>query len=400
MVRRNDRLKKLQSSYLFFEIARRKEAFLKNNPSASLINLGIGDTTLPLPKVIAESMSRAAENLSSSAGYSGYGPATGRADLRQKISEVIYGSSINPDEIFISDGSKCDIGRLQLLFGPNVRIAVQDPAYPAYVDGSLLQGVSEILYMQCTPENDFFPHLDFTKSPDIIYFCSPNNPTGKAATRSQLERLVTYAIDNQAIIVFDSAYSGYIQDPDIPRSIFEIPQAKNCAIETGSFSKLAGFTGVRLGWTVVPKELLYSDLKPLHQDWIRVFSTIFNGASNIAQEGGLSVLSDEGLKEIKKLVKNYMNGAAKLFNALSSQGSEVYGGINCPYLWVRYPLEKSWDMFQILLDECGIISTPGAGFGPSGEGFIRFSAFAPPEAIDRAIHTLSNLQLRQLVNSD
>ncbi len=336
MLKRNANFLNLPSTYLFYEIAQRKQKFLDEHPGVNLVNLGIGDTTLPIPEMVAEAMSKAAKELGTTRGYSGYGPAAGSQELREKISEIIYKGRVKPEEVFISDGSKCDIGRLQTLFGPGVSIAVQDPAYPAYVDGSLIHGVGEITYLPCRPENDFFPDLTGAENADLIYFCSPNNPTGNVATKEQLKKLTTFAIDQGSLIIFDSAYSEFIQNPDLPRSIFEIDGAKKCAIEIGSFSKLAGFTGVRLGWTVVPKELQYTDGSPVYSDWLRVVSTIFNGASNIAQAGGLAILSKEGRPAVDDLIRIYMSGAKKLLAVLQDQGAEVYGGTDCPYLWVRF----------------------------------------------------------------
>jgi LL-diaminopimelate aminotransferase len=391
MIKRNEYLSRLHSSYLFYEIAQRKQKFISENPGVDLVNLGIGDTTLPIPATVSEAMAEAAKKLGTPEGYSGYGPASGSEELRERISREIYRGRVDPDEIFISDGSKCDIGRLQTLFGPNAKIAVQDPTYPAYVDGSLIHGVCDISYMPCVPGNDFFPDLNQAKGSDLIYFCSPNNPTGNVASKQQLEALAAFAQKQQSIIIFDSAYSGFIQNSDLPRSIFEIPGAEKCAIETGSFSKLAGFTGVRLGWTVVPKELQYSDGSHVYPDWVRVVSTIFNGPSNVAQAGGLALLSPEGKKEAKSLISVYMAGARKLLHSLSGQGGEVYGGADCPYIWVRFPGQDSWKVFQNLLEECRIVTVPGAGFGPSGEGFVRFSAFAKPADIDRALINLTGL---------
>jgi len=389
MVAKNENFSRLQGSYLFTQIAQKKSEFLKNNPNVSLINLGIGDTTLPLPKFISEKLAAAALSLGTEEGYSGYGPAEGDPTLRQKISEVLYHGRVNADEIFISDGSKCDIGRLQVLFGKDVSIAVQDPTYPVYVDGTLLQGVNQpIVTMPCTPENNFFPDLSTLPRTDLIYFCSPNNPTGSVATKDQLKQLVDFAKGNQSVIIFDSAYAGFIQDPDLPRSIFEIEGADEVAIETGSFSKIAGFTGIRLGWTVVPKKLQYQDGSPIRDAWLRTISTIYNGACNIAQAGGLAVLEGEGQKCIKELIAQYMNGAHQLLAALKKAGYEVYGGANAPYLWVRYKNQDSWTSFQELLEKSHIVSTPGSGFGISGEGFVRFSAFANSQTMDSAVHML------------
>lgn len=393
MVAKNTNFSRLAPSYLFSQIEQKKAEFLQKNPELSLINLGIGDTTSPLPQVIAASMAEAAMKLATEEGYRGYGSVAGYTLLREKISEVIYQKRVTSDEVFVSDGSKCDIGRLQILFGQEVSIAVQDPTYPVYVDGTLLMGGGHpIVTMPCLPENDFFPDLSKLLRTELIYFCSPNNPTGSVATHAQLKVLVDFAKQNNSIIIFDSAYSGFIQDPNLPRSIYEIDGAKEVAIETGSFSKIAGFTGVRLGWTVVPKELKFSDKSSICDAWVRTISTIYNGPSNIVQAGGLAVLDKEGQEAVKVLIQKYMAGAHRLLSALD--GYEVYGGKNSPYLWVRYPGKDSWTSFQRLLEESHIISTPGSGFGPSGEGFIRFSAFARPDTIDKAIHNLTSRSLQ------
>lgn len=375
MIKRNKNLAKLTSGYLFPEIYKRKIKFLADHPHAHLISLGVGDTTEPIPPFITNAMSQTSTQLSTHSGYTGYGPEEGQQDLRQQIAYKIYQNNLKPDEIFVSDGACCDIGRLQMLFGPHVSVAIQDPSYPAYVDGSIMQGVNDIVFMPCIPENDFFPDLENVRKTDIIYFCSPNNPTGAAATQTQLKRLVDFAKANQSIIVFDAAYAFFVQDPQLPRSIFEIEGAKEVAIEIGSFSKIAGFTGVRLGWTAVPKELKYEDGTLVNQDWYRLLSTIFNGASNIAQSGGMAVLDEIGWQETEKLTKFYLENAQIIKAALQQQSLEVYGGDHTPYLWTRFKNRKSWDVFQELLETFHIVTTPGSGFGPSGEGFIRFSAF-------------------------
>lgn len=374
-MKRNPNLSMLKSAYLFPEINSRKRQFLSQHPNALLISLGIGDTTEPITQSIAHSLGKASANLGTPEGYSGYGPEQGITALREKIASKIYSGLIQSDEVFVSDGAKCDLGRLQMLFGNDISIAVQDPAYPVYIEGSIIQGVKEILYMPCRPENQFFPNLDTQPRTDLIYFCSPNNPTGAVATRAQLEKLVKFAESNRSIIIFDSAYASYIQDPLIPKSIFEIEGAKNVAIEIGSFSKLAGFTGVRLGWSVIPEALKYDDGKSVKADWNRLTSTIFNGASNIAQAGGCAVLEESGLKEIKSLTAYYLENAHILKSTLEELGHKVFGGVNAPYLWVRFKGQKSWDTFQHLLDQFHLITTPGSGFGPAGEEYIRFTAF-------------------------
>ncbi len=376
-MKRNPCFSKLSASYLFKEVRRRRKEFIEKNPDAKLISLGIGDTTEALPEVISEAFSEAASKLSTPQGYSGYGPEQGESAFREKLSEKIYGGKVAPDEIFVSDGAKCDIGRLQWLFGGDITISVQDPAYPVYVDGSKLANVKKIISLPCTPENGFFCDL---KEADLHYFSSPNNPTGAVLTHNQLEKIVNFALENGSLILFDAAYAHYIRDPSYPRSIYEIPEAKKCAIEVGSFSKLAGFSGVRLGWTVVPESLKYSDGTSIRSDWNRVVTTIFNGASRLSQAGGIAVL--DNLPLIEKTILFYLENAALLKEALSSY--DVYGGENSPYLWVRVKGKNSWETFQEFLEKFHIITTPGSGFGACGEGFLRLSAFGSRSSIQEA----------------
>lgn len=380
----------IKSNYLFPEINLRKRQFLGQNPGVTLISLGVGDTTEPIPHMIAQALMGAAKDLGTLDGYSGYGPEQGISALRKKIASKIYCHAIEEEEVFISDGAKCDLGRLQMLFGSNISIAVQDPSYPVYIDGSLIQGVKEVITMPCRPENDFFPDLANTPRTDLIYFCSPNNPTGATATRQQLTQLVAFAKANHSIIIFDSAYANFIKDPTLPRSIYEIEGAKQVAIEINSFSKLAGFTGIRLGWTVVPDELKYEDGFPVKADWNRLTTTIFNGASNIAQLGGCAVLEEEGLKNINEITSFYLENAGILKLALEELGYEVFGGVNAPYLWVRFKEQNSWDVFQRLLEQCHLVTIPGSGFGIEGESFIRFSAFNKRNHILLAVDRLKN----------
>ena len=356
---------KLSDNYLFPEINKRRRAFEEANPYAHVISLSIGDTTLPIPEEITEAMAKAARDLSTSQGYRGYGPEAGDAALRTALAERL--PNISPDEVFISDGAKCDIGRLLFLFERPLSVAVQDPSYPVYVDSNLLLG-NTVHTLPCTPENNFFPNLSNLPDIDLIYICSPNNPTGAVATHAQLRNLVEVAHAQNALIIYDSAYAGFIQDPTLPRSIYEIEGAHSVAIEVSSFSKLIGFTGVRLGWSIVPKAL-----GPLHKRWKRVVSTIFNGASCIAQAGGLAALHSD---KIEKQVAYYMENARILKESLL--GPTIYGGENAPYLWCDFG-QDSWQLFQQLLEEAHLVTTPGAGFGPSGEGFLRLSAFATRE---------------------
>ncbi|KAK8626616.1 hypothetical protein V6N13_134252 [Hibiscus sabdariffa] len=401
-VSRNANISKLQAGYLFPEVARRRAAHLLKYPNAQVISLGIGDTTEPIPDVITSAMAKRSHGLSTLEGYSGYGAEQGEKALRAALASTFYGNlGIEEDDIFVSDGAKCDISRLQVVFGSNVTMAVQDPSYPAYVDSSVIMGqtgqfqkdvekYADIEYMRCTPENGFFPDLSTVARTDIIFFCSPNNPTGAAATRDQLTRLVKFAKDNGSIIVYDSAYALYISD-DKPRSIFEIPGAKEVAIETASFSKYAGFTGVRLGWTVVPKQLLFSDGFPVAKDFNRIVCTCFNGASNISQAGGLACLSPEGLEAMQEVIGFYKENTKIIVETFNSLGFKVYGGQNAPYVWVHFPGRNSWDVFSEILEKTHIVTTPGSGFGPGGEGFIRVSAFGHRENVLEACRRFKQL---------
>lgn len=390
MVKRNPNLAKLQSGYLFPQINKRKREFLAQHPSARLISLGIGDTTEPLSQHITAALTQGAIKLGTRAGYVGYGPEQGQAELRQQIATVCYGGRIKAEEVFVSDGAKCDLGRLQLLFGGQARIAIQDPAYPVYVDGSIMHGVSHIQFLPCLPENGFFPDLNAAKGADLLYFCSPNNPTGAVATKEQLKALVAFAKANRSIIIYDAAYAAYIQDVQLPCTIYEIEGAREVALEINSFSKIAGFTGVRLGWTVVPEELRFEDGTAVKQDWTRVMTTIFNGASTIAQQGGLGVLDPVGQQEIGQLVNFYMDNARLIRSALQTKGFEVFGGDNAPYLWVRFKGRNAWDVFQEWLEHLHLVTTPGAGFGPSGQEFLRLTAFGHREHILEAVERIVN----------
>lgn len=388
MTKRNPHMMRLSANYLFPEINQRKKQFLVQHPHATLISLGIGDTTEPIPPYITQALTHGASKLSTVKGYTGYGPEQGELSLREQIASKLYHGRIKADDVFISDGAKCDLGRIQMLFGSDVSIAVQDPAYPVYIDGSIIQGVKTIIPMPCNPENNFFPHLDRIPRTDLIYFCSPNNPTGAAATRQQLQALIDFAKHNHSIIIFDSAYANYIQDPTLPKSIFELEGAHEVAIELGSFSKIAGFTGVRLGWSIVPDALKFDDGSSVKADWKRIMSTIFNGASNIAQYGGYAALQKEGIEEIAALTAFYMENTRLIREAMQQLGYEVFGGQNAPYLWVRFKERHSWDVFQEFLEKFHLITTPGIGFGPEGEHFIRLTAFGHREHILNALKRL------------
>jgi len=398
-VARNANMGKLQAGYLFPEIGRRRNAFLADNPDANIISLGIGDTTLPVPEHILNGLQQGVSNLGAKETYTGYGAEQGVGALRNKISEALYGGRISPEEVFVSDGSKCDIGRLQMMFGNEVTSAVQDPSYPVYVDTSVIMGQTSqmnmdskqyegIVYMPCNPENGFFPDLEAAPQADIVYFCSPNNPTGAAATREQLTQLVAWARERGSIIVFDAAYAPFIRSENVPKSIYEIEGAEECAIEVNSLSKYAGFTGVRLGWTIVPKGLKFADGTPVANDYNRVMCTAFNGASNIVQAGALAALDPEGLAEIEKLIDYYMGNAQLLRKTMLDLGYKVHGGTDAPYVFVDLEGKSSWDMFSTILEEAQVVTIPGAGFGPGGEGFLRLSAFAPREACEDACERL------------
>ena len=402
MVKKNPHITKLKEGYLFSEIKKRKQALLKEKPEIKLLSLSIGDTTEAIPPYISKGMKKSIEMLASKETYTGYGPAHGLPILQKKIAEYFYKGLAKEDEVYISDGAKCDLGRLQLLFGNDVSVAIQDPAYPAYVDIAVIMGLSKdynhsrkrydgIIYMPCYAENGFFPDLSSTPRTDLIIFCSPNNPTGAVATRKQLENLVSFAKENKSIIIFDTAYAAFIQDTDLPKSIYEIEGAREVAIEVGSFSKLAGFTGIRLGWTIVPKELLFDDSTPVYQYWSRIHQTYFNSASNIAQNGGVAVLENQGVEEVHSLITHYMENARILQKTLGECRIENYGAKNAPYLWADFRPKKSWEIFEKILQEAHIISMPGLGFGPSGEGFLRFSAFASRKDIIEACSRLKKV---------
>lgn len=394
-VKRNSNFAKLKAGYLFPEIGRRRNAYLEKNPDAKIVSLGIGDTTQPVPDHILNGLLGGVKKLGNKDTYSGYGDGQGEVVLRERIASKLYNNIIKPEEVFVSDGAKCDIARLQIMFGKDVTSAVQDPSYPVYVDTSIIMGQTNeqndntkqydgIVYMACNPENGFFPDIENMPRSDIIYFCSPNNPTGAAATREQLQRLVNHANKEGSIIVFDAAYAPFIRSPGVPKSIYEIEGARTCAIEVNSFSKYAGFTGVRLGWTIVPDELEFSDGTKVKDDYSRIMSTGFNGASNIVQAGGLACLDDEGLAEIDKLIEYYLGNAKLLRDTFIDLGFDVHGGVDAPYVFVSMGGKPSWDIFSEVLEAIEVVTIPGAGFGPGGEGFVRMSAFAPRESCEEA----------------
>lgn len=397
MINRNPYIANIKAGYLFPEIAKRRREFASANPDAKIISLGVGNTTEPILPHITAGLAEGAQKLGTVEGYSGY-QDEGLPALREKISNVFYNGKFGIDEIFISDGAKCDIGRLQLLFGAGVKVAVQDPSYPVYVDGSVLAGAAGgwegtgyagITYLPCTTENNFFPNLDLIPQNSLIYFCSPNNPTGAVATSEQLSALVEAAISKGCVIIFDAAYSEFIRDPSLPKTIFETDKAEQCAIEVNSFSKPAGFTGVRLGWSVVPKALKYAGGESVNADWNRVMGTIFNGASNVAQGGGLAALDDEGLKEMRALTDYYLANAKLIRETLQKLGIHCIGDDNSPYIWAQFPGRDSWEVFTEILEKCQVVTTPGAGFGPAGQGFVRFSAFGHRADVEEACRRIA-----------
>jgi LL-diaminopimelate aminotransferase len=390
----NDHYFKLKAGYLFPEIARRVKEFREENPekSKNAIRCGIGDVTEPLPAAAVEAMHRAVDELSRRESFRGYGPEQGYEFLRETIAQNDYrarGLDVANDEIFVSDGSKCDCGNILDILGADNRIAVMDPVYPVYVDTNVMAGHTGgadpsgnyhgLIYLPCNESNQFVPAVPEEKV-DVIYLCYPNNPTGATATRKQLTAWVEFALASEAIILFDAAYEAYIGDSEIPHSIYEIPGARKCAIEFRSFSKNGGFTGVRCGFTVLPKDVVASthtgEKKSLHPLWHRRFSTKFNSVSYPVQRGAEALYTQEGKEQIRALIAHYLGNASLLGTALRKSGLEVYGGTNAPYLWVKAPAAyNSWQVFDKVLHDIQVVVTPGSGFGAQGEGFFRVSAF-------------------------
>tara|TARA_R110002096_G_scaffold95425_3_gene213948 strand:+ start:3665 stop:4897 length:1233 start_codon:yes stop_codon:yes gene_type:complete len=392
MARINDNYLKLKAGYLFPEIARRVNAFTEANPEAAkkLIRCGIGDVTEPLPEACRKAMHEAVDEQGNRDTFKGYGPEQGYAFLREAIADNAYaGLNVSADEIFVSDGSKCDSGNILDIFGPGNTIAITDPVYPVYVDTNVMVGntgdadesgsYEGLVYMPCTAENDFVPAIPEEKV-DLVYLCYPNNPTGATATKEQLKAWVDYAKKNDAILFYDAAYEAFVTDPDVPRSIYEIEGARDCAIEFRSFSKNGGFTGVRCAYTVVPKELTGKTAdgtdQAIHPLWNRRQSTKFNGASYIVQKGAAAVFSPEGKEQVSALIEHYLGNAKLLREACEAAGLKVFGGVNAPYIWVQCPEGvDSWGMFDRMLEKVNVVITPGAGFGAAGEGYFRISAF-------------------------
>ncbi len=401
----NDNYLKLKAGYLFPEIGRRVKAFTEANPSANVIRLGIGDVTEPLPTAIRDAMHKAVDELGVRETFRGYGPEQGYDFLREAIAKNDFqarGADVSADEIFVSDGSKCDCGNILDIFGPNNTIAVTDPVYPVYVDTNVMAGhtgpanesgeYGNLVYLRGTAANNFVPELP-TQKVDLIYLCYPNNPTGTVATKETLAKWVNYAKENGSIIFFDAAYEAYITDPSIPHSIYEIPGARDVAIEFRSFSKLAGFTGVRCAFTVVPKTLKgrsqAGEEVDLFRLWTRRHTTKFNGVSYITQRGAEAVYSPEGKKQVKTIVDFYLANAKLIRESLSSLGIKVFGGVNAPYVWIKTPGNTtSWQFFDDLLSKANVVGTPGSGFGAAGEGYFRISAFNSRANVEEALRRI------------
>ncbi|MHC5191531.1 MAG: LL-diaminopimelate aminotransferase [Planctomycetota bacterium] len=407
MILVNENFAKLNAGYLFPEIGRRVRAFAADNPDAPIIKLGIGDVTEPLAPAVVDAMHKAVDEMASKDTFHGYDDGgVGYESLRQAIVDndfKVRGADVSIDEIFVSDGAKCDTGNMQEIFGIDNVVAVTDPVYPVYVDTNVMAGrtgdgddsgrYGNIVYMPCTAENNFVPELP-SEPVDMIYLCYPNNPTGAVATKQQLKKWVDYAIENKAIILYDAAYEAFIRDDSIPHSIYEVEGARKVAIEMRSFSKTAGFTGVRCGYSVVPKELVaYTksgvavELNPI---WKRRHCTKFNGVSYITQKGAAAVYSDEGKQQIKKTIDLYMSNADMMRAALTQQGYTVYGGEHAPYVWLHTPEGvDSWAFFDLLLKQANVVGTPGAGFGAAGEGYFRLSAFNDPAKVREAMERIA-----------
>lgn len=404
MFKVNDNYLKLPGSYLFSTIGKKVAAFTAANPDKKIIRLGIGDVTQPLAPAIIDSLHKAVDEMGQAETFHGYAPDLGYEFLRSAIVKndyEAYGCDIKIDEVFISDGAKCDSGNIQEIFSLDNKIAVCDPVYPVYVDSNVMAGRtgsydtntevwSDVIYMPCKAENDFAPELP-TETPDIIYLCFPNNPTGSTITKEQLQVWVDYANKVGAVIIYDAAYEAYISEEDVPHTIYQCEGAKTCAIELKSFSKNAGFTGVRLGYTVIPKELKCGDVS-LNALWARRHGTKYNGAPYIVQRAGESVYSEAGKAQLKQQVAYYMNNAKTIREGLASAGYTVSGGVNAPYIWLKTPeTMTSWEFFDYLLEKANVVGTPGSGFGPNGEGYFRLTAFGSYENTLEAIERIRKL---------
>lgn len=407
MIKINENFEKLQDSYLFSTIAKKVAEFQKKNPNKKIIKLGIGDVTRPIPKVCIEAMKKAADELGNEETFRGYGPEQGYDFLRKAIKENEYNDlKINEDEIFISDGAKCDTGNIVDIFSKENKVAITDPVYPVYLDTNVMSGRSgkfkdgkyqNIIYMPVTEENNFIPELP-KEIPDIIYLCFPNNPTGTVLTKEELKVWVDYAKKNKSIILYDAAYCEFISDKNIPKSIYEVEGAREVAIEFKSFSKTAGFTGVRCGYAVIPKTIYAYDEKGnkilVNKLWNRRQCTKFNGTPYITQRGAEAVYTKEGQKEIRKNIEYYKENARIILEGLKEIKIKAYGGINSPYVWLKTPNNmKSWEFFDMLLEEANVVGTPGEGFGPSGEGYFRLTAFGTRENTIEAMERIKKLNI-------
>ena len=382
----------LENNYLFSEIASRLRAFQKEYPDRTLLKCSIGDVTRPLPRILVETMKNAAEEMAHPETFRGYGAEQGELFLREAIAQYYAkrGLSVHPEDIFVSDGAKSDLGNLCDLFDADNTVLLPNPVYPVYYDTSIMSG-RHVVFLEGSQENEFLPMPDFSVHADIIYLCSPNNPTGAVYNREQLAEWVAYALEQKAILLFDAAYESYIQDASLPHSIFEIEGAEQCALEINSLSKMAGFTGVRCGWTVVPRTLVL-DGASLHQMWFRRMATKYNGTSYIIQRTAAKVFTEEGQQAVREDIAYYMENAHILKKALNQAGIWSTGGDNAPYVWLKAPNNlDSWEFFDELLNRYGIAGTPGAGFGTAGEGYLRFSSFASRETIQEAAKLLENL---------
>lgn len=401
MYKINDNYLKLPGSYLFSTIGKKVNAYVEANPDRKVIRLGIGDVTQPLAPAVIRALHDAVDEMADAATFKGYAPDLGYEFLRSAIAKNDYearGVDISIDEIFISDGAKSDSGNIGDIFAKDNRIAVCDPVYPVYVDTNAMAGRtgeydqerecwSDVIYMPCTAENDFVPQLP-SETPDLIYICCPNNPTGTAMKKDQLQAWVDFALTKGAVILYDAAYEAYISESDVPHTIYECDGAKKCAIEMRSFSKNAGFTGTRLGFTVIPKELTCDGVS-LNSLWARRHGTKFNGAPYIVQRAGEAVYSEEGKKQTREQIAYYMNNAGIIREGLINAGYTVFGGVNAPYIWLKTPDGMtSWDFFDYLLENLNIVGTPGSGFGPSGEGYFRLTAFGSLENTKEAMERL------------
>ena len=408
MVKVNEEFLKLLASYLFVEVAERVKAYKASDPEAQVISLGIGDVTLPLPHAVLKAMHGAVDEMGEPQTFRGYGPERGYEFLRRTIVDNDFASrciEIGVDEVFVNDGAKSDTGNFQELLGSDVRIAVTDPIYPVYVDSNAMSGRagslaedghwSKVCYMPCTAENGFVPALP-NAPVDVIYLCYPNNPTGTTISRSELKKWVDYAREHGALILYDAAYEAYIRHEDVPHSIYEIDGAREVAVEFHSFSKTAGFTGIRCGYTVVPRNLTVrtstGQLVSLNALWTRRQSTKFNGTSYISQRAAEAVYSEEGRREVKAMTDYYMHNAEQMRDSLGSAGLTIFGGEDAPYLWVKTPDGlSSWEFFDLLLKEAQVVCTPGVGFGPAGEGYVRLTAFGEHGATNEALKRIKTI---------